>query len=97
MIIDANHIIEYLKYTSTHKLLTRSGQERNMDGCLSAISPQSSEYSLSCKLLAALVAELAQTCYTDIVKLRFGRISNLDRLKKARGPDHIGEQFHGWA
>jgi hypothetical protein len=37
IIIDAHHIIEYLKYTGTRKLLSQSGHERD-DRSLSAVS-----------------------------------------------------------
>jgi hypothetical protein len=40
MIIDAHHIIQYLKYTGTRKLLTRSGSEKNTSECLSAVCAQ---------------------------------------------------------
>ena len=36
--VDSNHIIEYLKYVATQKLLDRKGGERSVDQHLSAVS-----------------------------------------------------------
>jgi hypothetical protein len=38
-IIDANYTIQYLKYSSTRRLLTKQEEEKETDDCLSAVCP----------------------------------------------------------
>ena len=38
IIVDSDHMIEYLKYAATRKLFNKKGSERSANQCLSAVS-----------------------------------------------------------
>jgi hypothetical protein len=58
-IIDANHIIHYLKYAATRRLLTKRGEEKETDDCLSVSSPALVIPKQSLKKIVAMLGRIS--------------------------------------
>jgi hypothetical protein len=51
IIVDSNHMIEYLKYAATRQLFTRQGKEKSTSSRLSSVSIFNSPFSTTHPLI----------------------------------------------
>ena len=65
-IIDANHMIHYLKYAATRRLLTKRGKEKETDDWLSAVSPR----PFTSKLVLTLLQQSLKKIVTMLGRIR---------------------------